>query len=307
MIHADQPHLTVAALSHPGETGKNNEDAFSVTAYQIESDRTPSLLAVIADGIGGHQAGEVAARLAVDTLVHSLAASSGRQPVKQLRAAVVDAGRVIARTSSESQDLAGMGSTIAVAWVVGPRLFTANVGDSRIYLFRGGILQQISTDHTWVQEALEHGVITPEEVRDHPHAHVLRRHLGGVQEPLPDLRLRLSAEESDARSAANQGLRLRSGDQILLCSDGLSDMVTDIELAAILPHQAPTPAVQALVDLARAHGGFDNITVILATVPPGLRRPRAFPLTAAVVGVFLLLVLILAGLAILWRFGLWPR
>jgi protein phosphatase len=307
MIHADQPHLTVAALSHPGETGKNNEDAFSVTAYQIESDRTPSLLAVIADGIGGHQAGEVAARLAVDTLVHSLAASSGRQPVKQLRAAVVEAGRVIARASGESQDLAGMGSTIAVAWVVGPRLYTANVGDSRIYLFRGGILRQISTDHTWVQEALEHNVITPEEARDHPHAHVLRRHLGGVQEPLPDLRLRLSPDESDARSAANQGLRLRSGDQILLCSDGLTDMVTDVELADILSHQAPTPAVQALVDLARAHGGFDNITVILATVPPGLRGPRTFPLTAAVVGVFLLLVLILAGLAILWRFGLWPR
>lgn len=307
MIHADQPHLTVAALSHPGETGKNNEDAFSVTAYQIESDRMPSLLAVVADGIGGHQAGEVAARLAVDTLVHSLAASSGRQPVKQLRAAVVEAGRVIARASGESQDLAGMGSTIAVAWVVGPRLYTANVGDSRIYLFRGETLRQISMDHTWIQEALDHGVITPEEAHDHPHAHVLRRHLGGVQEPQPDLRLRLSPEESDVRSTANQGLRLRSGDQVLLCSDGLSDMVTDAELANVLAHQAPTPAVQALVELARAHGGFDNITVILATVPPGARRRRAFPLTAAVVGVFLLLVLILVGLAILWRLGLWPR
>lgn len=307
MIHADQPHLTVAALSHPGETGKNNEDAFSVSAYQIESDGTPSLLAVVADGIGGHQAGEVAARLAVDTLVRILAASSGRQPVKQLRAAVVEAGRVIARASSESQDLNGMGSTIAVTWIIGPRLYTANVGDSRIYLFRGGTLRQISTDHTWVQEALEHGVITPDEAHDHPHAHVLRRHLGGVQEPQPDLRLRLSPDESDARSTANQGLRLRSGDQVMLCSDGLSDMVTDPEIADVLGKDAPTPATQALVDLARARGGFDNITVILATVPPGVRRPHVFPLKTAVIGVFLLLALILAGLVILWRFGLWPR
>ena len=97
MIRTDHPHFLVAANSHPGETGKNNEDAFSVTSYQLEAGRTPSLLVVVADGIGGHQAGEVAAHLAVDTVVQRVATSAGRDPLAVLRAGVVEAGRAIQR------------------------------------------------------------------------------------------------------------------------------------------------------------------------------------------------------------------
>lgn len=305
MIRTDRPHLVVAAQSHPGETGKNNEDAFSVSSYLLELGKVPSLLAVVADGIGGHQAGEVAARLAVETLVQRVAASSGREPLKVLRAAVLDASHAIQRAASNSPDQEGMGSTIAVAWEIGGKLYIASVGDSRIYLLRGAALRRLTIDHTWVQEALDHGIIAPEEVRDHPHAHVLRRHLGGAQDPQPDFRLRLRADESDDRSQANQGLALRAGDRFLLCSDGLTDLVTDAEIQTILGAHPPAAAVQAFVDLARARGGHDNITVIVALVP-ALRRPRRPVLLGILLALVLMLVLVAAGSLGLWWFGLWP-
>lgn len=305
MIPSESPHLLVAAGSHPGETGKNNEDAYSVTSYRLNSGSTHSLLALVADGIGGHQAGEVASRLAVDTVVQRVAASSGRDPLAVLRAAVVEAGRAIQRAAALSPDHEGMGSTVAVAWEIGGRLYTVSVGDSRIYFLRAGELRRLTIDHTWVQEALDHGVITPEEAHNHPHAHILRRHLGGAKEAQPDQRLRLSADESDARSVANQGLQLRQGDQILLCSDGLTDLVSDEEIRATLSAQPPAVSVPTLIDLARARGGHDNITVVVVLIPAQPRRRR--PALPALLGASLLLLLLVAAgaFALLWL-GLWP-
>lgn len=305
MIRTDSPHLLVSAASHPGETGKNNEDAYSVTSYRLDAGRTRSVLAAVADGIGGHQAGEVAARLAIETVVQRVAGSSGRDPLAVLRAAVVEAGRAIQRAAALSPDHEGMGSTIAVAWEIGGRLFTVSVGDSRIYLLRGGELRRLSIDHTWVQEALDHGVITPEEAHNHPHAHILRRHLGGAQEAQPDQRLRLAADESDARSVANQGLALHQGDQVLLCSDGLTDLVADEEMRSILAAQPPAVSVPTLIDLARARGGHDNITVVVVLVPvaPARRRPA---LPTLLLAALLLVLLAAAGaFGLLW-FGWWP-
>jgi len=304
MIRADRHHLIMAGQSHPGETGKNNEDAFSITSYVLEVGKVPSLLAVVADGIGGHQAGEVAASLAVETFVQRVAASSGREPLKVLRAAVIEASHAIQRAASNSPDQEGMGSTIAVAWEIGGKLYTVSVGDSRIYLLRGAALRRLTTDHTWVQEALDHGIIAPEEVHNHPHAHVLRRHLGGVQDPQPDFRLRLKADESDSHSEANQGLVLRAGDRFLVCSDGLTDLVNDAEIQSILGTHSPAAATQMFIDLARERGGHDNITVISALVPALRRRhPVLFNLLLTLV---LMLILVAAGSLGLWWFGLWP-
>jgi serine/threonine protein phosphatase PrpC len=304
MIRTDRPHLLVAGQSHPGETGKNNEDAFSLTSYVLEAGKVPSLLAVVADGIGGHQAGEVAARLAVETLVQRVAASSGREPLKVLRAAVLEASHAIQRAASNSPDQEGMGSTIAVVWEIGGRLYTVSVGDSRIYLLRGAALRRLTIDHTWVQEALDHGIIAPEEVQNHPHAHVLRRHLGGAQDPQPDFRLRLRADESDSHSQANQGLALHAGDRFLVCSDGLTDLVTDAEIQTVLGAHPPAAAAQTFIDLARARGGHDNITVISALVPAlRLRHPVLLGILLTVV---VMLVLVAAGSLGLWWFGLWP-
>ena len=222
-----------------------------------------------------------------------------------LRAAVVEAGHAIQRAAALSPDQEGMGSTVAVAWEIGGRLYTVSVGDSRIYFLRGGDLQRLTIDHTWVQEALDHGVITPEEAHNHPHAHILRRHLGGAQEAQPDQRLRLAADESDARSFANQGLALYQGDQILVCSDGLTDLVTDEEIRATLAAQPPAVSVPTLIDLAHARGGHDNITIIVALVPaPPRRRRPALP--TLLLAVLLLVLLAAAGsFGLLWL-GLWP-
>lgn len=307
MNTSERSHITAVALTHPGETGKNNEDRYSVTTYTVEPDGTPSILGVVSDGIGGHQAGEVAAQLTVDTTVKFLAGSSAHEPVQQLRSAIIEAGRAVSRAAREKPELSGMGSTVAVIWIIGDRLYTASVGDSRIYMLREGVLRQISIDHTWIQEALDHDIISPEEVKEHPNVHVLRRHIGGAQDPAVDTRLRLSAEETDERSEANQGLTLKPGDLIMACSDGLTDLVKHNEILLALSTKSAKEAAAQLVKLARERGGFDNITVLLLAVPEITRRRRRsrqlLPVLFALAG---MLGLIGLALAAAWWFGLLP-
>lgn len=311
MIPTEKPHLAIGALSHPGEARDNNEDSFSVTSYRLEAAKTPSVLAIVADGIGGHQAGEVASKLAVDMLVEKLGRSSARKPQPQMESGIVAASKAISKASEEDEKRMGMGSTVAIAWIIGDRLHIASVGDSRIYLLRDQELRQISIDHTWIQEALDHGIISPAEADDHPHAHVLRRHLGGDKVPQPDLRLRLAADESDSRSVSNQGLRLKAGEQILLCSDGLTDLVEIAEMQKILLANRPEPAAKALVDLARARGGHDNITVVALRMPedytpPKPRRRFLSSLLGSFGAGLLLMLIIAAAMFALYWFDIWP-
>lgn len=314
MIPADKPHVEVAALSHPGERREINEDNFSVTAYRLERDQTPSVVALVADGIGGHQAGEVASDITVDTIVERLAGSDGSDPLGELRAGIVEASHAVHETASRDERQEGMGSTIAAAWIIGTRLFVAYVGDSRIYLQRSGKIRQISVDHTWVQEAIDHEVITAEEAVDHPHSHVLRRHVGGETPPDPDTRLKLADGETDEMAHGNQGLQLSPGDTVLLCSDGLTDLVKDREIEAIINGQSLGDAAERLVEIARRRGGHDNITVVLLKVAPTSRPGQAKGcLRSAVMLAIAALLLILAGLLGLayskgwWPFGPRPR
>jgi serine/threonine protein phosphatase PrpC len=309
MIPTEKSHLHCAALSHPGETGKNNEDRYFLGSYRLEVNGRPSVLAIVADGIGGHHGGETASRLAVETSEAALRDSTGREPVAHLRDAVHQAGKAILRMSEANTDLAGMGSTIVMAWILGDRLYGAWVGDSRAYLLRQDGLHQITSDHTWIQEALDAAVITPEEVADHPHAHVLLRYLGSRPLAEPDLRLRLAPDDEDHSALGNQGMGLRPGDQVLLCSDGLTDLVHGSEIEATLRSSPPDQAVQALTDQARERGGHDNITVVILAVPKSPRRPKAgclrvFLATLLAIPVLLLLVGFLA--AALRLLGFWP-
>jgi protein phosphatase len=255
VIPVETPHLEVASESHPGETGKNNEDSFSVSAHRLGADDTPSLLAIVADGVGGHRAGEIASRMVVEIVAKQIGESSGQEPMAVLRSAIVEAGRAVTAAAEALPEQAGMASTIAVAWIIGLRLFTAYAGDSRIYLRRRGRLQQTTIDHSWIQEAIEHKIIKPNEAQNHPHAHILRRYLGGSLEPQPDFRLRLSADEDDKQSLDNQGSGLVGGDQVLLCSDGLTDLVSDDEIAEALASRTSAEAVASLVVLAWAAAG----------------------------------------------------
>ena len=270
MKRVAQAHLPVVALTHPGMRGKNNEDRFAVSAFRLDdSGRSPVLLAMLCDGIGGHRAGEVAAEVAVNHISQIIAQSDGSRPTYVLQGAVTQVSQEIRAMAQADVSQLGMGATFACAWIIGRRLYTGTVGDTRIYLLRGGAIQQISTDHTWVQEALEHGLIGPEQVHSHPNAHVIRRYLGSENPPPVDFRLRLSVEEDDAAAETNQGAYLQPGDILLLCSDGLSDLVEADEMLTVFRQQPGNRlnAAQELINLANARGGHDNITLISIQVP----------------------------------------
>jgi protein phosphatase len=178
----------------------------------------------------------------------------------------VTSDAIVSNGKDDTQRL-GMGTTCACAWVIGDQLFTASVGDSRIYLLRNAGLMQLTVDHTWVQEAVERGILDPKDARNHPNVHVIRRYLGSSKTPQADIRLRLAANETDTQSRSNQGLRLHPGDLLLLCTDGLTDVLKDEEIIQAVRGQELPTAVQALVDLACAHNSKDNITVVLLLVP----------------------------------------
>lgn len=276
MIRTTLAHLHVAALSHPGMSGKNNEDRYAVSSFQVSrEDPRPSVLAIVADGIGGHHAGEVAAELGVNYVTTSVGESNARKPLRILEDAIHEASDAITSHSAGHDDRKGMGATCACAWVIENRLYTAYVGDSRIYLLRGRHIQRLTIDHTWVQEAFERGIITAEQMRDHPNVHVIRRYLGAAKLPEVDFRLRIDSEESSEESLNNQGFHLEPGDTILLCTDGLTDLVWDDEiLKTVRSRHDLKQAAEALVSLANSRGGHDNITVVILSMPRLEEAPK---------------------------------
>jgi protein phosphatase len=273
MIRVSRAHLNVDAQSHAGMAGKNNEDRYAVASFVLDQrDRTPVLFAVLADGIGGHRAGEVAAELAVNHLMQAVARSDGRHIRNTIEDAVIEASDAIAAHAGSNENLKGMGATCATAWIVGDKLYTAYVGDSRIYLIRGGRIQQLTVDHSWVQEAIDKGILTPEAARQHPNVHVIRRYLGSPTPPDPDFRLKLFNDEGDHHAENNQGLQLLPNDILLLCSDGLTDLLWNDEILEVIRSKPSLKeASRALIELANSRGGHDNITVVLVSVPPNFK------------------------------------
>jgi len=269
MIRTSRAHLRIEAHTHPGMSGKNNEDRYAVASFHAnEKDRTPVVFAVLADGIGGHQGGEVAAELAVNHIMQSVAKGDGKFSQHIIEQAVNEASSAIASHSSTNDELKGMGATCVIVWIIENKLYTAYVGDSRIYLMRAGQIQQLTIDHSWVQEAIEKGILTPELARDHPNVHVIRRYLGSPVPPEPDFRLTLSEGEDAKQAENNQGMELQPNDVLLLCSDGLTDLVWNDEILEIVRTKSSLKeASRALVDLANERGGHDNITVVLIGVP----------------------------------------
>ena len=280
MIPAEHAHLSFAAASHPGMKGKPNEDRFSVSAFRfISNDRTPSVVALIADGVGGHRAGEVAAELAVEHIKKYLVENSSNHPAETLKQALTHASQIILEQSRRNTSMAGMGTTCVCAWVIGEQLYAASAGDSRLYLQRATKLIRLTTDHTWIQEALSQGTLTPDQVKGHPNSHIIRRFLGSMHTGVPDMRLHLSPDENDAQAEANQGLQLIKGDRLVLCSDGLTDLVRDAEILDILLTQQLDHCPTVLINLANQRGGHDNITVIVMEVPlqADITRPILAP------------------------------
>jgi PPM family protein phosphatase len=308
MTKAEHAHLEFAAGSHPGMLGKINEDRYSVSAFLtgLKGD-VPAVLAVLCDGIGGHRAGEVAAQMGVSVISEMVSASDGEQPIKILDQAIQRANHAIYEASLSDQGRKGMGTTVACAWVIADRLYTANLGDSRIYLLRGGHILQLTTDHTWLQEAYDAGIINEDQADSHPNAHVIRRYLGSAKAPRPDFRLWFFEGEGDAEALDNQGLNLEPGDILLVCSDGLTDLVTDQEIHGIIRSTPMEQTPAALIDLANTRGGHDNSTVVLMQVPSKSVRTSKPPLKRRwLIGclVFLVFLGLLAATVFL---GMWGR
>jgi PPM family protein phosphatase len=266
-----EPELIIAQATHEGMSGKHNEDNLDSFCWQVNGRLLH--VGVVADGIGGQIAGELASRLAVEAVgdyFDRLPELSGNL-TDHLAQAITVANEAVYQHSQTNRELQGMGTTMVIAGILDGRLYTAYVGDSRIYLLRDGRLRQITVDHTWAQEAIEAGLLTREQAKTHPNRNVIKRFLGGFPEVEVDRRLSLQPNQSQAEMLAGQGLRLRAGDTILLCSDGLSDMISDDAIHDSLYNHflALDTAAVELIAKANDAGGKDNITVVIMQIPGG--------------------------------------
>jgi PPM family protein phosphatase len=269
MKRIQESAFPVIARSHPGSTGKNNEDRFAVSAFVSEKHpHIPVLIAVISDGIGGHRGGEIASEMSVNHITEFLAQGDIHTPQKSLGESIQYASNRIFQEAESENGIRGMGATVAATWIIGKRLYTSHVGDSRIYLIRNHQIHQLSLDHSWVQEAMDMGIITEEEAKRHPNAHVIRRYLGSPQAPDVDQRLYLNHQESDAAALLNQGLQLLPDDRILLTTDGITDLISNKDLLDLFENGNIEEAVSETIEMANDRGGFDNLSIIAIEIPP---------------------------------------
>jgi PPM family protein phosphatase len=254
-MRLDPDRIEIASISDTGRQRANNQDTFGEGRAQ-----SGARWIMVADGMGGHAGGATASRVAVET-VSSVVSTSPAAPDVALRAALEAANRVVHDEAQRNEDLAGMGTTgVAALFSADGQAFVANVGDSRAYRMRDGKLEQITLDHSLVAELHRRGIITEEEALVHPRRNEVLRSLGVEPDVVVDL----------------HRLDLQPGDQFLLCSDGLSGVVRDAEIAEVMHREAPAQAVRTLVDFANRRGGPDNVTVQIARIPaPDRNADRA--------------------------------
>jgi len=233
--------LRFAGRSEIGHVRKNNEDSGYASVD----------LLVVADGMGGHSAGELASAATVAAVVAACASSTQVDELLPLLSdAVITSGEYIADVVSGNRELTGMGTTLTAIAMREDRIAMAHVGDSRAYLMRDGELVQISRDHTYVQSLVDSGEITSAEAAVHPRRNLLMRAIDGIHAVEVDLSVR----------------EARLGDRLLLCSDGLCGVISDEEIANAMQLSDPTQSVTELIDQVLAAGAPDNVTVIIADV-----------------------------------------
>jgi len=282
-----RPPLKVQShgTTHPGRVRSTNEDQFlvaeltkalhvrqsSLPQRQVHLSSEQGHLFVVADGMGGHAGGEHASALAVDTIedfmlntlkwFFRLKGSEADRALAEFQAALARADDRVLREAGRHPELHGMGTTLTMAYSVGSDLFVIHAGDSRCYLFRDRTLHRLTRDHTLVGEMVRQGALQPEQAAHHQLRHVITNVIGGT---------------TPGVQAEVHKVQLEAHDRLLLCSDGLTEMVPEPEIADIL-HGEPEPsrACQRLVDRANELGGKDNVTVVLARYEEEARAGRA--------------------------------
>ena len=252
--------IEASGLTDVGRKRKHNEDAYALDVNDG--------LFIVADGMGGHAAGEVAAKITVETIGEFIAATRQKEeatwPFKynhalhfnsnRLAIAIEKANERVMAAVAAQPWLKGMGTTVVAGLLNEKILSLAHVGDSRAYLFRDGRLSRLTDDHSWVHEQVAAGILTEDEAKSHPLKNVVTRALGGGPSVSPDL----------------QELAFSPRDRFLFCSDGLTTMLSDEEIEEAASEQEdPEALCQSLIDLANDKGGVDNITVVVARVTPG--------------------------------------
>jgi protein phosphatase len=243
---AHNVHYTCAGRTDVGIIRSGNEDSYLVLPEKG--------VFIVADGMGGHAAGEVASEMAVQIIARGLDGVLGRsdtEAAQMMSKAIIQSNHEIYQRTINEPEKRGMGTTATAMVINGNRFIVGQVGDSRAYLYRESKLAQVTKDHSYVQEQVDAGNLTPEQARTHPYSNVITRCVGANADVLPDIYL--GTVETD--------------DIILLASDGLTGMLEDHELLNILDTgEAPAKLVDSLVSEANRRGGLDNVTVIIVRV-----------------------------------------
>jgi protein phosphatase len=243
-----RPGVEVSCQSDIGCHRENNEDSFGY--WEAEDDhqfQRKGRLAVVADGMGGYEGGLEASRLAVEAIIATYRDSDGTDPQAALSAAIQNAHQQIQQYSVAHPHLRGMGTTCTTIAVVDDSLYYVHVGDTRLYLVRGGQITQVTRDHSYVGKLVEAGMITREDAEKHPQRNILTAALGTSADLFMD--------------SPGQPEPVQSGDVLVICSDGLWGQVRDSEILEALAGKSAEESGRALIQLARERGGPDNITI----------------------------------------------
>ncbi len=232
------------SITDIGQRREMNQDYMYSSEMPVGN--LPNLF-IVADGMGGHNAGDYASKYTVETIVDLISKSKQTEPIALMEDAIVTANRMLLERANENAGLKGMGTTIVVLSVFGTHLFIGNVGDSRLYIINNGI-QQVTRDHSLVEEMVRMGEMDKDIARDHPDKNIITRAIGAMPEVAVDF-FEIEIEKSD---------------KILMCTDGLTNMVDDDEIRNIVIGQRDiVEKAEKLVETANRNGGKDNITVIV--------------------------------------------
>lgn len=237
--------LKTFSVTNIGRKRKLNQDYVYTSETPVGS--LPNLF-IVADGMGGHRAGDYASKLAVTTMVEAIGNMEAGEPAAILGRAVDQANAAVYESAEETPELEGMGTTVVAAVCVKEMLYVANVGDSRLYVINGNEIRQVTRDHSWVEEMVRRGGLEREQARNHPDKNIITRAVGAEETVRTDF----------------FSVRLEEGDLILMCTDGLTNMLEDEEIRMVLDGARDiVEKAQELVRRANENGGRDNISVIL--------------------------------------------
>ena len=245
--------VTASVQTDAGCVRETNEDnGRHIIPFADEIQKQRGMLTIVADGMGGHSSGEVASEMAVELISKFYYEDESASSAKALEKAIEQASRQIYQTSISDEKYFGMGTTVVALVILNNTAFSAHVGDSRLYRLRGYEMELLTMDHSQVMEMVQQGIISMEEAQNHDDKNVILRAVG---------------TQNTVQVEVSKPFDIEDADEFLLCSDGLSDMVTDTEIVQVwFGAKNIHTAVEKLIDLAKQNGGHDNVTVGIVKV-----------------------------------------